>query len=229
MAQSRIAIAACINHLELIKNFYVIGWKQAICAIWSKTLPPSFIDLINMCDNVARIECNLRFIIWNSRRKPKRRRKKINSLHRCDETMESYRLDSRRVHEHAFHVRSLYSHKSYPQRRLHLYLHRWIKECIKIRLQRLNERQRLHIPVGKSSRSRFLSVNGIAVDLPLDSCMSFAATISVWSTSFCAIAWVALAVFVYGDRLIVEYWSLSSSSCCNPINEWNVHGSTIIK
>ena len=37
----------------LVDKFHVIGRKETECSIWTESLPPALVNLINVCDDVA--------------------------------------------------------------------------------------------------------------------------------------------------------------------------------
>lgn len=48
----------------LLNKFNVICRKEAICTIWSKPSPPARVYLVDMCDDVIWIKCDLRVISY---------------------------------------------------------------------------------------------------------------------------------------------------------------------
>lgn len=66
----------CINEFlekwikQWLDKLNIIGWKHSVRSIRSKTLPPSFVNLFDVCDDIIRIKRNLCVIsCWRKKKR----------------------------------------------------------------------------------------------------------------------------------------------------------------
>lgn len=80
-----------INSLfSLVDNFDIICRKQSISSIGSEPLPPAFIDLIDMRDDVARIESNFGFVGYGAKTRSKINTKYFGIIYLRNNLTNSY-------------------------------------------------------------------------------------------------------------------------------------------
>lgn len=47
-----------------INELNIVGWKKSIGPIRTQALPPAFINLLNVCDDIVWVERDLRVVRW---------------------------------------------------------------------------------------------------------------------------------------------------------------------